>query len=525
MNSIHRTALAATIVTVLAVLPGAASASDGPSFGQTAASAQGDLEQSLRELTQLREAIAAEKLPLTRELRELENRLLQLRGEHEDLSRTLDGRRLDLNNLRPEIEGRQQEQTYLSNLLDEYSRNFETRVHITELQRYREVIDRARLAPEDAELGPADVYEAQVALVEASLDRLDGLVGGATFDGAAVDSEHDGVVKDVTFALVGPVAIYSAGDGSSAGLAEQRLGSLEPNMIRLEEPNQSAEVRAIVATGAGRLPFDPSLGNALKIEATRDTLTEHIKKGGIVMVPILMLASAALIVALLKWAQIARIPTPPRKKLERVLSAVKAGDEVEAGKRVGELRGPTGDMLQAGVENMGRPKQLVEELMFERMLETKLRVQGWLPFVAMAASAAPLLGLLGTVTGMINTFKLITVFGSGDAKTLSSGISEALITTQFGLIVAIPSLLLYAYLARRARRLVDGMEKTAVAFLNRLNGRARRPETPGGATEDEAKTGEAVPAVAPAMAGATPEPSLAGTGAVVAAPYRSSMDS
>jgi hypothetical protein len=72
------------------------------------------------------------------------------------------------------------------------------------------------------------------------------------------------------------------------------------------------------------------------------------------------------------------------------------------------------------------------------------------------------------VTGIINTFKLITVFGSGDVKTLSGGISEALITTEFGLIVAIPSLLLHAFLSRKARRIVDGMEKAAVSMLNRI---------------------------------------------------------
>jgi len=79
------------------------------------------------------------------------------------------------------------------------------------------------------------------------------------------------------------------------------------------------------------------------------------------------------------------------------------------------------------------------------------------------------LGLLGTVTGIINTFKLITVFGTGDVKTLSGGISEALITTKFGLIVAIPSLLLHAFLSRKARGVVDQMEKAAVAFINQVS--------------------------------------------------------
>jgi hypothetical protein len=107
--------------------------------------------------------------------------------------------------------------------------------------------------------------------------------------------------------------------------------------------------------------------------------------------------------------------------------------------------------------------------MYEQALTTRLNLQRMLPFIAVSASAAPLLGLLGTVTGIINTFKLITVFGTGDVKTLSSGISEALITTEFGLIVAIPALLLHAFLSRRARGVIDQMEKAAIAFVNQIS--------------------------------------------------------
>ena len=84
------------------------------------------------------------------------------------------------------------------------------------------------------------------------------------------------------------------------------------------------------------------------------------------------------------------------------------------------------------------------------------------------------MGLLGTVTGMINTFKLITVFGTGDARSLSSGISEALVTTEFGLIVAIPSLILYALLNRRVQGILTDMDKLSAAFLNGLPKKERR---------------------------------------------------
>jgi biopolymer transport protein ExbB len=105
------------------------------------------------------------------------------------------------------------------------------------------------------------------------------------------------------------------------------------------------------------------------------------------------------------------------------------------------------------------------------MLNTKPKLDRYLAFVSLTAATAPLLGLLGTVTGMINTFKLITVFGTGDPKRLSSGISEALVTTEYGLIIAVPCLLMYAFLSRKSKGLLSSMEQTSVGFINGLTPR------------------------------------------------------
>ena len=87
----------------------------------------------------------------------------------------------------------------------------------------------------------------------------------------------------------------------------------------------------------------------------------------------------------------------------------------------------------------------------------------------MTAAAAPLMGLLGTVMGMIKTFKLITEFGTGDAKSLSSGISEALVTTELGLVVAISILIIHGILTRMSRGRIGRMEGAAMAFLNGIS--------------------------------------------------------
>jgi biopolymer transport protein ExbB len=228
------------------------------------------------------------------------------------------------------------------------------------------------------------------------------------------------------------------------------------------------DAERLVLSSAGRFPLDPTLGDAHKIESTEETLVEHIKKGGTVMVPILVLAGAALLVVLYKWLSMLFVRNPSRARLEALLDAVARGDRQGAKREAEAMRGPAGQMLVAGVEHLGEPRELLEEILYERVLSTRLKLQRWLPFVAISASSAPLLGLLGTVTGIMNTFTLITVFGTGDVKTLSSGISEALITTEYGLIVAIPSLLLHGFLSRKAKSVVDQMEKAALAFLNQV---------------------------------------------------------
>jgi len=123
-------------------------------------------------------------------------------------------------------------------------------------------------------------------------------------------------------------------------------------------------------------------------------------------------------------------------------------------------------MLELGVRHAGDSRDILEELMFEKILSVRPKVERFLPFLSITTAASPLLGLLGTVIGMINTFNLLTIFGTGDAKSLSSGISEALVTTALGLIVAIPTLLMHGTLVRLAKGKLGQLEELSVAFIN-----------------------------------------------------------
>ena len=447
--------------------PGSAEEAETPTFEEAAADIQSRLADSLAELTALREQMAQEKLEPSRRLSELQKELITVRAEFQQTTRLLDTRTLDLTNLKSEIKQREDQSKYITGLFSEYTREFGTRMHRTEEELYAEVLEAAELAPENKALSSEEVDAAQLALVSATLDRIDAALGGVSFPGSAIDEK--GALHKGKFVLVGPVGFFATDTGTVVGSAEQRLNSAAAVVLPFSDPLNAEAAREFVRTGSGSFPLDPTMGRARKIEATQDTVLDEVQKGGVVMYPIFGMAALALLVALFKWLSMLLLRKPSKKKINQLLDAVAKRDEELAIAKARAISGPAGRMLTAGVEHLREPRELIEEVMYEVMLKTRLKLQSFLPFIAICAASAPLMGLLGTVTGIIKTFKMITVFGSGDVKTLSDGISEALITTKFGLVVAIPSLLLHAFLSRKARGVVGTMETAAVALVNQVS--------------------------------------------------------
>ena len=99
------------------------------------------------------------------------------------------------------------------------------------------------------------------------------------------------------------------------------------------------------------------------------------------------------------------------------------------------------------------------------LLRQRLHFERRLPLLAVIATAAPLMGLLGTVVGMVKTFALITVFGTGNAGKLASGISEVLVATELGLVVAIPTLIAHGFLSQRIQKNLSLLERYALEFV------------------------------------------------------------
>jgi biopolymer transport protein ExbB len=455
-----------------ACVQGMAAPEDGSAGVEAAAAApfQAKLEASVRGLAALRDGIAAEKIPLAEALAEAEAALAAARQGNEESRRRLDKLALDVGGVRADVAARGQEKAYVASLLGEYGRNLETRLHVAEIEVRVPALEAARLALENDRLSDAEKFERQFAVLAESLDRIEALLGGMRFEGRAAGP--DGIVKPGRFAFLGPIAYFRSQDGELAGVAEQRLGSLEPSVVAFQVPAMAALTARLVERGAGDAPVDGSLGNARKIEETSETLVDHMRKGGPVMLPILAMASIVALVVLLKFAQMSLVGMPAPRKLEPLYEAIRKGEGDEARRLASEIRGPAGAMLQAGAAHLADSRELIEESMFERTLVIRHRLNRFIPVIAIGAACEPLLGLLGTVTGIINTFRMLTVFGSGDVKQLSGGISEALITTEFGLVIAIPALLCHSFLSRKAKGLLDKLEHIAISVLREVE-RAR----------------------------------------------------
>ena len=132
----------------------------------------------------------------------------------------------------------------------------------------------------------------------------------------------------------------------------------------------------------------------------------------------------------------------------------------------GQYRSATSLLVAEYLFHKGKNRSANGFILEETVAKINRRITAYLAVIGVLAAAAPLLGLLGTVTGMMETFDVLAVFGTGNAKAMASGISEALITTQTGLLIAIPGLYMKGFLDKRSRSLEQQME-TVGYFLKR----------------------------------------------------------
>lgn len=200
-------------------------------------------------------------------------------------------------------------------------------------------------------------------------------------------------------------------------------------------------------------------------------MLEIVVAGGWVMVPIILcsILAAAIIIERLWTLTPARVV--PRDLARRVWDLVSRDQLTPASLQELRAGSPLGQILAAGLANRHLDRGVMKEGIEDTGRHVVHELERYLNTLGTIAAISPLLGLLGTVTGMIRTFSALTVGGVGDPAALAGGISEALITTAAGLMVAIPALIAYRYLRGRVDALVVQMEQEAIALVEALHRR------------------------------------------------------
>tara|TARA_R110001606_G_scaffold21302_1_gene75207 strand:+ start:56341 stop:56988 length:648 start_codon:yes stop_codon:yes gene_type:complete len=204
-----------------------------------------------------------------------------------------------------------------------------------------------------------------------------------------------------------------------------------------------------------------------------------VQSGGWMMLPILICSVVALaIVAERFWTLRPSRLAPPRT-LPQVRDWLKKSQL--NGQRLKQLRdeSPLGRILATGLINARHGREIMKESIQEEAAAVVHELEKYLSTLGTIATIAPLLGLLGTVMGMITVFAAIMIHGTGDAAQLAGGISQALLTTAAGLMVAIPAVFFHRFFLRRVEEITVGMEQNAVRLVDLVHG--DREPAPGSA--------------------------------------------
>jgi biopolymer transport protein ExbB len=194
------------------------------------------------------------------------------------------------------------------------------------------------------------------------------------------------------------------------------------------------------------------------------------------MVPILLCSIVAAAICVERLWTLQRSRIVPKNLVAQIWSAVKTEDLDTQKLRELRTSSPLGQVLAAGVANAKRGRDIMKEAMEEVASQVSHDMERYLTSLGIIASISPLLGLLGTVVGMIKVFTALMLEGAGNANVLAGGISQALITTAAGLSVAIPALMFHRFFLRRIDELVVTMEQEASKLVEILQGdRAEEP--------------------------------------------------
>ena len=203
-------------------------------------------------------------------------------------------------------------------------------------------------------------------------------------------------------------------------------------------------------SGIGALAVDPSRGSLLSLLVDTPDATERVQQGGAVGYMVIILGVIAVLIGL--WRYVVLFFAG------RGVAAQRASNEVNEGN-------PLGRVLAVYEANREADAETLELKLDEVVMRETAYLERFIWLVKVVSVVAPLMGLLGTVTGMIQTFQAITLFGAGDPKMMAGGISEALVTTMLGLMTAIPLVLLHAFVANAAKKIIEVLDEQSAGLI------------------------------------------------------------
>ncbi|MFZ8952303.1 MAG: MotA/TolQ/ExbB proton channel family protein [Gammaproteobacteria bacterium] len=261
----------------------------------------------------------------------------------------------------------------------------------------------------------------------------------------------DGELINENIVRVGAFNIAANGRYLQHNSATNSVSELQRQPEQSRFTNSTSDLLEAV-DGFAPFGLDPTRGVILAAFVQSPNLRERVGQGGLVGYVILCLGAVGVLIA-----------------LERLVSLTLAGQKVKA-----QLKSSTPDegnalgrVLKIYNQNPSADVESLELKLGEAILKEMPPLQRGILFIKVISVVAPLMGLLGTVTGMINTFQAITLFGTGDPRTMAGGISQALVTTVLGLVVAIPTVLLHTIVSGRSKSITQVLQEQSAGLVAR----------------------------------------------------------
>jgi biopolymer transport protein ExbB len=454
----------ALVVLVPYFLAGYARASSTRDFHHAARAVDAEHAASGQARLATAEEIQNRRAELARQIRDLETAFSEAQEKQafgEAVLRELSGRRDDL---KKDISARLSRKEELEIIIRDTARNLlgRTEKSPASADNPEYPAKLKSILSEDTRPGMAELE----ALFECCFRDIAASKTRNRYTGPVLDRSGETVQADIT-RLGHMAAVHRTGDETgylSLSPASGRLVMSAPPPFMIKRA-----LERFLSGDTREVPIDISGGIAVQQLSRQVSWIDQLKSGGILVIPILLVGLVALVLTLERLVFLGRVRHNTDDLMTRVTDLVARGDVQGALEATLPHRNrPTGRVLLAGLELKGQAGTVIESGLSEAILKETPRLERFLTALKVSAAVAPLLGLLGTVTGMINTFQVITTHGTGDPRLMAGGISEAMVTTQAGLAVAIPVMMVAAFLGRRAQSLARDMEEKGLALMAAL---------------------------------------------------------